>query len=50
MVDFEEKYGKLSAWIGDTLAHSLAKKLSNREIDWLIAEFKRLCREAREAK
>jgi phage tail tape-measure protein len=47
--NFANKYGELVEWMSDELAHSLAKKLTQNEVDRLKGVFNRIARVAREA-
>lgn len=47
---FQANFSDLNAWIKDSLAHSLAKKLSRGQVEQLIEEFRRIARESRSQK
>lgn len=45
---FQNKYSDLVSWVSDDLAHRLAKKLTQSEVDSLLAEFRRAVIESRQ--
>ena len=46
MKDLAAKFSDLASWLQNDLAHSLAKKLTQKEVDKLILDLERIKRES----
>jgi hypothetical protein len=42
---FADRYSDLVQWFSDTVAHTLAKKLTEKDVDQLLNELQRIKRE-----